>query len=41
MNKKPREQPTWEERVFVPEELEIVLHDRDVMFADGMLEQAK
>jgi hypothetical protein len=37
MNKQPREQPPWEQRVFVPQELEIVLHDRDAMFADGML----
>jgi hypothetical protein len=40
MNKKPRERPPWEQRVFVPEELEIVLHDRDAMFADGMLENS-
>jgi Matrixin len=40
MNKRPREQPPWEQRVFVPEELEIVLRDRDAMFADGMLENS-
>jgi hypothetical protein len=40
MNKKPREHPPWEDRVFVPEELEIVLHDRDAMFADGTLENS-
>lgn len=40
MNKKPREDPPWEQRVFVPEELEIVLRDRDAMFADGMLENS-
>jgi hypothetical protein len=38
MNKAPREDPPWDQRVFVPEELAIVLADRDTMFADGMLE---
>jgi hypothetical protein len=41
MNKRPREQPPWEQRVFVPEELEIVLRDRDAMFSDGMLENSR
>jgi hypothetical protein len=38
MNKKPREDPPWDERVFVAEELEIVRRERDAMRADGMLE---
>lgn len=37
MNKAPREQPPWDERVFVPEELAIVTAERDAMFADGTL----
>jgi hypothetical protein len=37
MNKRPRTRPSWEERVFVPDELEIVRRERDVMFADGTL----
>ena len=37
MNKRPRTRPTWEERVFVAEELEIVARERDAMFADGSL----
>lgn len=37
MNKAPREQPPWEERVFVPEELTIVRAERDSMLASGML----
>jgi hypothetical protein len=39
MNKRPREQPPWDERVFVPEELEIVLRERDEMFKTDMLQQ--
>lgn len=38
MNKRPREQPPWDQRVFVPQELEIVLKQRDAMFRDGSLE---
>lgn len=41
MNKKPREQPPWEERVFVPEELAIVTDWRDDMFANGSLVNAR
>lgn len=37
MNKRPREQPPWDERVFVPDELDIVLERRDAMFGDGSL----
>jgi hypothetical protein len=37
MNKRPRDQPPWDERVFVPEELAIVRAERDSMFASGML----
>jgi hypothetical protein len=37
MNKAPREQPAWDQRVFVPEELAIVTAERDAMFGDGML----
>ncbi len=37
MNKRPRGEPPWDERVFVAEELEIVRRDRDAMFASGML----
>lgn len=37
MNKRPREQPPWDARVFVPEELEIVLRERDAMLASGYL----
>lgn len=39
MNKKPREQPPWEARVFVPDELDIVVHDRDQMVREGMLDE--
>ncbi|KIG14964.1 hypothetical protein DB30_06153 [Enhygromyxa salina] len=38
MNKRPREQPPWDARVFVPQELEIVLKQRDAMLRDGSLE---
>jgi hypothetical protein len=38
MNKRPREQPPWDARVFVPEELEIVLKQRDAMLRDGSLQ---
>ena len=38
MNKQPRERPTWEERVFVPEELAIITAKRDGMLVSGMLE---
>jgi hypothetical protein len=38
MNKRPREQPAWDARVFVPQELEIVLKQRDAMLGDGSLE---
>ena len=41
MNKKPREQPAWDERVFVPEELAIVVDWRDEMFASGDLVSAE
>jgi hypothetical protein len=37
MNKTPREDPPWEARVFVDEELVIVRAERDAMFGDGML----
>ncbi len=37
MNKRPREQPPWDERVFVPEELAIVRAERDAMFTSKML----
>lgn len=37
MNKRPREQPPWDARVFVTQELEIVRADRDSMLASGML----
>ncbi|PRQ09873.1 Matrixin [Enhygromyxa salina] len=37
MNKRPREQPAWDQRVFVPQELEIVLRQRDAMIGDGSL----
>lgn len=37
MNKRPREQPAWDQRVFVPEELDIVMRERDAMFANGSL----
>lgn len=37
MNKTPREQPPWEERVFVAEELAIMRAERDSMFTSGML----
>ena len=37
MNKRPREDPPWDQRVFVPEELTIVRSERDSMFADRML----
>ena len=37
MNKTPREDPPWEKRVFVDEELKIVRHDRDAMVDDGSL----
>lgn len=37
MNKAPREQPPWEERVFVAEELAIMRAERDSMFTSGML----
>ena len=37
MNKTPREDPPWEKRVFVDEELKIVRHDRDAMVGDGSL----
>lgn len=37
MNKRPRAQPPWNERVFVPEELKIVRRERDSMVASGML----
>ncbi len=37
MNKRPREDPPWEQRVFVPEELTIMRSERDSMFASGML----
>lgn len=37
MNKTPREDPPWEARVFVDEELAIVRSERDAMLADGML----
>lgn len=38
MNKKPRETPSWPERVFVPEELDIIVHDRDAMLDDADLD---
>lgn len=38
MNKTPREQPAWDERVFVPDELDIVIDERDAMVRAGMLE---
>ncbi|HLT34722.1 MAG TPA: matrixin family metalloprotease [Enhygromyxa sp.] len=42
MNKQPRDDPPWDQRVFVAEELAIVRSDRDSMFASGMLvEQAR
>ena len=37
MNKTPREDPPWDERVFVDEELAIVRAERDRMFGDGSL----
>jgi len=37
MNKTPREDPPWDERVFVDEELAIVRAERDRMFGDGLL----
>ncbi len=37
MNKTPREDPPWEQRVFVDEELAIVRSERDAMLGDGML----
>lgn len=37
MNKAPREQPPWDQRVFVPDELAIVRTQRDNMLASGML----
>jgi len=37
MNKTPREDPPWEKRVFVDEELAIVRAERDRMFGDGSL----
>ena len=37
MNKAPREQPPWDERVFVPDELAIVEDEAARMFADGSL----
>jgi hypothetical protein len=37
MNKRPRDQPPWEQRVFVADELAIVRGERDSMFASGML----
>lgn len=37
MNKTPRDDPPWEARVFVDEELAIVRAERDAMVADGML----
>ncbi len=41
MNKRPREAPPWDQRVFVPDELDIVLSRRDAMLRDGTLvEQA-
>ncbi|MFO7563877.1 MAG: hypothetical protein R6X02_14620 [Enhygromyxa sp.] len=40
MNKRPREQPPWDQRVFVDEELAIVRSERDSTFADGMLVEA-
>lgn len=42
MNKAPRDDPPWDQRVFVPDELAIVRAERDSMFASGMLvEQAR
>jgi hypothetical protein len=37
MNKAERDDPPWDQRVFVPEELAIVQSERDAMFASGML----
>ena len=37
MNKRPREQPPWDERVFVADERQIVTQRRDEMRASGML----
>lgn len=37
MNKRPREDPPWDQRVFVPDELAIVKAERDSMFTSGML----
>jgi hypothetical protein len=37
MNKTPRDDPPWEARVFVDEELAIVRTERDAMLGDGML----
>lgn len=41
MNKKPRETPSWPERVFVPEELDIIVPKRDEMLRTGELESSE
>lgn len=39
MNKAPRERPPWDERVFVADELKIIVDDRDAMAREGMLRE--